>query len=370
MAKCPGCGAEIQFDHPGKPGFIPYEVYTKRLEEGKEIVCQRCFKLKHYGMLVSEADEEEIMDFIMKAIKKFKHIIYIFDVFDFEGTFRSEIVELLAGAKVFYVANKFDTLPKTVSGSQLKEWLKHRIPAKSSEIFITSTKNGFGISKLKKELENLKGSALVLGVTNVGKSSLLKAITDSSATVSPYPGTTIGLIEHRLGSLKLFDSPGIVVNDRMIDLFDPECQSKILAKGEVTRKTFKPFPEETIFVGGLCQLKAEMKDVSLRPIFQIFAPENVTFHKTKNQNFLQNYPKHFGKLLFPPCGKMDVEKIAFKEEKVVVDVNQELSISGLCWINVKRGPVEFTVRVPENVRIYVREALIKPKRKINPNSEN
>lgn len=374
MAKCPGCGAEIQFDHPGKPGFIPYEVYTKRYEEGKEILCQRCFKLKHYGMLISEADEEEIMEFIMKVIKKFKYIIYIFDVFDFEGTYRPEIVELLSDANVVYVANKFDTLPKTVSGSQLKEWLKKRIPAKNSEIFITSTKNGFGISKLRKELETLKGSALVLGVTNVGKSSILKAITDSTATVSPYPGTTIGLIEHKLGSLKLFDSPGIVVNDRMIDLFDPECQSKILAKGEVTRKTFKPFPEDTIFVGGLCQLKAVMsgnqQETKLRPIFQIFAPENITFHKTKNQNFLREYTKHFGKLLLPPCGKMDVEEITFKEEKLVVDVNQELSISGLCWINVKRGPVEFTVRLPESVRIYVREALMKPQRKFNQNSQN
>lgn len=49
--KCPGCGAAIQFEDPKKPGYIPREVYERRLEEGREILCQRCFRMKHYGKL-------------------------------------------------------------------------------------------------------------------------------------------------------------------------------------------------------------------------------------------------------------------------------------------------------------------------------
>lgn len=365
-SECPGCGAEIQFEHPGKPGFIPYEVYEKRLKEGKEIICQRCFKLKNYGMFTSEADEDQIMDFLMKVLKKFKNVMYVFDVFDFEGTFRPEIIELLEKNNVIFVANKFDTLPKTVGANQLKQWLIKRINVPNAQIYITSTKNGFGISKLKKDLERLTGSILVLGVTNVGKSSILKSITESSVTVSPYPGTTIGLVEHKIGKLKIFDAPGIVVGDRMIELFDPECQSKILAKGEVTRKTFKPYPEEMIFIGGLCKLNAVyVPDETLRPIFQIYAPENVAFHKTKNENFINNYSKYFGKVLVPPCGKFDISILNFKEEEIVVDENQELSVSGFCWINVKRGPVKFKLTLPQDVNVYVREALMQPKRKFN-----
>ena len=370
VEKCPGCGATIQFENPGKPGFIPYEVYEKRIEEGKELLCQRCFKIKHYGMLISDADEEEIMSFLMNVLNKFRHVLYVFDVFDFEGTFRPEIIELLSGVNVIYVANKFDTLPSTVGASQLKEWLLNRINVQSSKLFITSTKSGFGISKLKKELEKLTGDLLVLGVTNVGKSSILKAITNSDVTVSPYPGTTIGLVEHRLNKLRIFDAPGIITNDRMIELFDPECQSFVLAKGEVTRKTFKPYPEEVIFVGGLCKIQSKMvNDSQLRPIFQIYAPENVTFHKTKNNDFLENYSKHFGKLLVPPCKKFDISTLRFKEEVFVIDSYGELSIPGLCWINVKRGPAEFKLTLPENVRVHSREPLMNPKRNLKKNSD-
>ncbi|KAF2962422.1 ribosome biogenesis GTPase YqeH [Fervidobacterium sp. 2310opik-2] len=365
IEKCPGCGSEIQHDKPGKPGFIPADVYERRLKEGKEILCQRCFKLKHYGMLVGEVDEDEIIDFLRKTVTKFNSFMYVLDIFDFEGTYRPEINEMIKDKNVIYVVNKFDILPKSVSGAQLKKWLADRINnANGDNIFITSTKNEFGISKLKKYLENLRGEMLVLGVTNVGKSSLLKKLTNSKVTVSPYPGTTIGIVKHKLKNLKVYDTPGIIVNDRMIDLFDADCQAKVLAKGEVNRKTFKPYPGEVIFIGGLCKISSKMKnEENLRPIFQIFAPENVSFHKTKNKNFIDNFPKYFGKELVPPCKKMDISGLNFKNLSIEVNEGFELSIPGLCWINIKRGPVQFDVYLPENVSVYIRPSLIQPKRK-------
>ncbi|MGC8820076.1 MAG: ribosome biogenesis GTPase YqeH [Fervidobacterium sp.] len=365
--KCPGCGAKIQFDKPGEPGFIPADVYEKRLREGKEILCQRCFRLKHYGMLTGEVDEEEILTFLQKAIKKFDNFMYVVDIFDFEGTFRSEINDMLSEKQVIYVVNKFDTLPKFVSGAQVKEWVKGRIRhADPENIFITSTKNGYGISRLKKFLEKMEGELLVLGVTNVGKSSLLKLIAGSKVVVSPYPGTTIGLVKHKFGKLKIYDTPGIIVSDRLIDLLDPQCQAEILAKGEISRKTLKPFEEETIFIGGLCKVVARLSsNENLRPIFQVFAPQNVTFHRTKNIQFIENFSKYFGKELVPPCGRMDLERIKLKQLSVEVDEQKELVIPGLCWINVKRGPVMFDIQVPENVNIHTRPSLIQPKRKFN-----
>lgn len=164
----------------------------------------------------------------------------------------------------------------------------------------------------------------------------------------------------------MYDTPGIIVGDRLIDLFDPQCQAKILARGEVSRKTFKPFPEEVIFVSGLVKIQATLVSQSdARPIFQIFALQQVTFHKTKNLEFIEHPEKHFGRLLVPPCSRFDVSKLNFKKVQMVVDEEHELSIPGLCWINVKRGPVRFVLSVPENVEPKVRTALMKPKRKIH-----
>ncbi|MFN3691340.1 MAG: ribosome biogenesis GTPase YqeH [Fervidobacterium sp.] len=371
LRKCPGCGAELQFDRPGVLGFIPLDVYNKRLSEGKEILCQRCFKLKHYGMLIEEIDEEEILDFLKKFLNKFQSVMYVIDILDFEGTYRTEINEMIKDKNVIYVVNKFDALPKFVSAKQLKKWLTERILSVKegkNKIFVTSTKNGFGISKLKETLERMAGEMLVIGVTNVGKSSLLKMLVSSKATVSPYPGTTVGVIKHKIGNLKIFDTPGIMVNDRMIDLFDVVCQGQILARGTITRKTFKPKSNEVLFVGGFCRIQAELVDnPNFKPIFQIYAPENVTFHKTSNPDFLENYQKHFGRLLTPPCSKYDISKIKFKTVVLNVDEGSEISIPGLCWINIKRGISRFYIHLPENVSVYIRPALIKPQRKVNKN---
>lgn len=368
LKKCPGCGAEIQFDNPGRLGFIPLDAYEKRLKSGKEVLCQRCFKLKHYGMLSGEVNEEEILDFLNRFLNRFQSIMYVIDIIDFEGTYRPEIIEMIKNKNVVYVINKIDTLPKFVSGTQLKRWLIGRMSnviAGPSNIFMTSAKNGFGVSKLKATLEKMEGEMLVIGVTNVGKSSILKMLTNSKVTVSPYPGTTIGVVKHKIGKLSIYDTPGIMVNDRMIDLFDAKCQGNILSKGEITRKTFKPKSNEIVFIGGLCQIRAEFKgEPSLRPIFQIYAPNNVTFHKTANEEFFKNYEKHFGDLLTPPCGKYDISKLNFKTVVLDVDENHEISIAGLCWINVKRG-ARFYIQLPESVSIHLRPSLIKPKRKAN-----
>lgn len=376
--KCAGCGAQIQFDNPGKAGFIPIDVYNKRLKEGSEILCQRCFRIKHYGILTSEADEDELDTFLKNAVSRFKNVLYVFDTFDFDGTFRPEILQGINAERVMFVANKYDTLPKTISGSQLKQWLVERIKTlldgyrvNPKDIFITSTKDEFGLSKLKEALEKMNGEVLVIGVTNVGKSSILKALTNSHVVTSPYPGTTIGLVEHKLGKLRLYDTPGIIVSDRMLDLFDAKCQSKVLAQGEVTRKTFKPSEEEVIFVSGLCRITTRLVgDSELRPIFQIFAPKNVSFHKTSNSEFIQNFQKHFGRLLVPPCNKTNIEGLEFIEKIVTADECEEICIPGLCWINIKRGPVELRITLPKVVKVVSRPSLIKPKRKFNQNTDD
>lgn len=328
--------------------------------------------MKHYSLLTSEVDEDEIHELLQRAMVEFDKFVYVLDLVDFDGTFRPEILSPIKNCDVTFVANKFDALPRTLGVQELNAWLRERIASLfgnvPSQLFVTSAKNGYGVSKLKSHLESKTGKALILGVTNVGKSSLLKFIANSEVTVSPFPGTTIGLVQHTVGKLRLYDAPGIIMGDRLVDLLDPACQARIYANGNLTRKTFKPSANEVIFVGGLMQLKARMKDhghpnSELRPIFQIFAPERVTFHKTQNWAFIEGYDRHFGKLLVPPCGRLDLGLLRLKSVQLTADEDHEISVLGLCWINVKRGPVSFELTLPESVGVSVRPSLMKPKRR-------
>ncbi|QTA38554.1 50S ribosome-binding GTPase [Thermosipho ferrireducens] len=360
--KCKGCGVELQHVNPERPGYVPLEIMEKALEE--EILCQRCYKIKHYGKLITPVNENFFMEQLSTVLKKFQNFLYIIDISDFEGTYREEIMEKISHKNVFYAVTKFDLLPKSVCAGEVQNWLKKRLNVSNDKIFLTSSKNGFGLRKLEKFLVSLNDDIVVLGVANVGKSSLISRFCEDSPTISPFPGTTLGIVKRKIkGSRTYFyDTPGIITNDRVLDMLSPECQAKILATRELSRKTYKINASQSILVSAYCCLRVEYNTEKL-PIFQIFAPAGVKFHLTKSEKTNKLILERNGEVLVPPCKKTNLDGMRWKEQRINLDEEKELVISGLAWINVKRGPFTMIVKVPENISIHIRDKLINPKRK-------
>ena len=46
---CVGCGIELQGTDKNKEGFLPLSVLEKDENQGKDLYCQRCFKIKTMG---------------------------------------------------------------------------------------------------------------------------------------------------------------------------------------------------------------------------------------------------------------------------------------------------------------------------------
>ncbi len=363
--KCAGCGAELQFDDPKKPGYIPLEVYEKRLVEGKEILCQRCFRLKHYGKLQPVEMDTDFTKELKNVLGSFKLIVWTIDITDFEGTYRQEIANLLRRRRVVYAVTKIDLLPKAVTKVELKEWLKRRIETKySKDIRLLSATKKFGINSLKKHLLSFGvNKALVIGVTNVGKSSLVNELAQHSTVVSAFPGTTLGLIRRKMKGSRfyLYDTPGIMTKDRFLDLLSVKCQRKISSSKKLTRKTFKPDEGKTILIGGMVKIIVKNRG-QLRPIFQIFTYENVKLHETKPEKAEVLMKERLGDFLTPPCSKDELAGVEFVDMEFEVSEEEELVFTGLGWINVKRGPLRILVESPKTARIVKRERLINPKR--------
>jgi len=363
--KCAGCGAELQFEDPEKPGYIPYEVFQRKLAEGGEILCRRCFRMKHYGVYEPVKMDSDFTRELKNVLGSFELVIWVIDITDFEGTYRPELKELLKGKKVIYAVTKTDLMPRTLSKKEMKEWLKRRIKTRfSQDIRLVSGKTGFGLNSLKKHiLSSGYDKALVIGVTNVGKSSLVNKLVEAETVVSPFPGTTLGLMRRKMKEARfyLYDTPGILVGDRAIDLLSPECQAEILNSKELTRKTFKLGRDRAILIGGMAVLRVDFEG-DLRPIFQVFTHRGVKLHETKYGRVDELLRKRVGDLLVPPCFKSELNGIDWKEEEHEVTEKEEVVIAGLGWINVKRGPVMFKIRVPKSVKTIVRERLIVPRR--------
>ena len=70
---CPGCGALLQNDDPLKSGFVP-----KKLEAKSNFLCQRCFRLQHYGEAYEDIHySNDYQTIISKAKQSDALIVYV-----------------------------------------------------------------------------------------------------------------------------------------------------------------------------------------------------------------------------------------------------------------------------------------------------
>jgi len=360
--KCKGCGAEIQHEDETLPGYIPKEVFERRTLAGEEILCQRCFRARHYGKLMP-VRLEDFWTQLTNVIKEVDVVVWILDITDFEGSYDPKIFEVLSSVKKILVVNKIDLLPRAVTVQEIDSWVRRQVLDEPFDVILTSATKRYGLRRLKEKLLEFR-RVLFVGVTNVGKSSLFKEITGKDVSVTPFPGTTLGLIRAKLFNTILFDSPGITTKHRLIDFLSPESQKKLTHADHLSRFTFKPDRNSVIFLGGVCRLDIDFKS-ELRPIFQIFANEAVKFHQTSKVKADTLWKRQYGKLLVPPFDpqELPIESLSFQEKRFELDASEELAIAGLGWLSVRRGPFETCLKTIDGIYVRKREALINPARK-------
>ncbi|MGL4671135.1 MAG: ribosome biogenesis GTPase YqeH, partial [Cetobacterium sp.] len=91
--KCIGCGIELQGENSNSNGFLPKSV----LQGGsKELLCQRCFKIKNYGQYIPiKMTKDDYRNEVRKNLVEADVAIPVFDIIDFEGSFDDEILDIL-----------------------------------------------------------------------------------------------------------------------------------------------------------------------------------------------------------------------------------------------------------------------------------
>lgn len=360
--KCKGCGAELQHEDETLPGYIPKDVFERRTLSGEEILCQRCFRARHYGKLMP-VRFEEFSNQLRDVARSVDVVVWVLDITDFEGSYDPQVAEILSGVKKILVVNKIDLLPRAVTVREIEEWVRKQISDHPFDVILTSVTGHYGIGRLKERILKFR-RVLFVGVTNVGKSSLFKELTKMDVSITPFPGTTLGFIQAKISDAVLFDSPGITTGRRLIDLLSPESQKKLTPTDHLSRFTFKPDRNDVIFLGGVCRLDFDF-ETELRPIFQIFASETVKFHQTNKNKAEDLWRRQYGKLLTPPFDpeELPLENLKFRQERFTLNAGEELAIAGLGWLSVRRGPFEICLKTIDGINIRKREALVNPARK-------
>ena len=370
--KCTGCGMELQFEDEKKEGYVPEE---KFIMEG-DLLCQRCFKIKNYGKnSVNNFKSEDYSKEVLNSVKKSDIILPIFDIIDFEGSFTEEILDYLRDYRSIVLVNKTDLLPGFVHPTEIADWIKDRLAEEDivpENIAFISAKSKYGINgvirKIKSIFPDKKVKAVVLGVSNVGKSSVINLLLGKNKiTTSKYSGTTLKSINNKIPdtNITITDTPGLIPKEkRLSDMISVETGLKLVPAGEISRKTFKLEEGQVFMFDAFCRFKVlgnELLESGSKPIFSAYASKSVKFHVTREERVEDLLNGSFFEIL-----QKDEKEKYFQNEFVTCEVeieeNEELAIAGLGWINVKRGPLKIQLEIPKQVKVIVRPSIFKNKK--------
>ncbi|WP_408021606.1 ribosome biogenesis GTPase YqeH [Siminovitchia acidinfaciens] len=361
---CIGCGVTIQTDKPGELGYTPRSALEK-----EEIICQRCFRLRHYNEVQDvELSDQDFLDILHTLGKTNSLVVKIIDIFDFNGSWIPGLHRFVGKNPVLLIGNKVDLLPKSTNKNKLINWMKLQakelglIPV---DVLLVSAEKGLGIQEALVEIDRIRQGkdVYVVGCTNVGKSTFINRVIKTAAggddviTTSHVPGTTLDMIEIPLDDGKsLVDTPGIINHHQMAHYVSKKDLKVITPKKEIKPRVYQLNENQTLFFGGLARfdyIKGGRRSVIC------YLANSIEIHRTKLEKADQLYEKHAGEMLQPPS-RDELQKFPelVRHEFKLKSDKMDIVFSGLGWVTVKEQGAHVAAYAPKGVSVLLRPSLI------------
>lgn len=361
---CIGCGVAIQTEDKEGIGYAPPSSLEK-----EHIICQRCFRLKHYNEVQDVALTDDDFLKILNGLGQVDALIVkVVDIVDFNGSFLHGLHRFVGKNPVLLIGNKSDILPKSVKPNKVINWMKYeakQLGLKPADVLLCSAEKGHHIQEALAAIERHRNGkdVYIVGCTNVGKSTfinrIIKEVTGEGdvITTSQFPGTTLDMIEIPLDDGQaIIDTPGIINRDQMAHVVNKKDLKRVMPRKEMKPKIFQLNEEQTLFVGGLARFDYVSGG---RKSFTCYFSNELEIHRTKLEKADDLYERHKGELLSPPRQEDEESfpelvrhEFTFKEEKM------DIVYSGLGWITVNEPGVKIAAYAPKGVSVLVRKSLI------------
>lgn len=361
---CLGCGIALQTDRKDSLGFIP-----KSSIDNDNLLCQRCFKLRHYNeQTIVPLDSDDYLHMVSTINKTRSLIVHIIDIFDVNGTLLTNLPRIVGNNPILLVGNKVDLLPKSTNQRKLKDWLFRMAKdagIKVLDVYLVSSEKGHYLDELavRMEMERNKKDIYVVGVTNVGKSTFINQFIARSTgekeaiTTSYFPGTTLGFIKIPLDKKSaLIDTPGIINSYQMAHYVSKKDLKAITPTKEIKARNYQLHSKQTLFIGGLARFDFVKGD---KQTFVCYFSNALPIHRTKLENADSLYEKQLGKLLSPPTEEtLEILPEFIKSSYRITDENTDIVFPGLGWITILTSNVTVDVYSPKGVAVSIRKSFI------------
>ncbi|MCI8588046.1 MAG: ribosome biogenesis GTPase YqeH [Bacilli bacterium] len=330
---CMGCGVLLQDEN------ITQEGYISNLEDD---ICQRCFRMKHYGEYqVSTKSNEEYLHILRSIGRKKDLVLHIVDLINIDkeiALVRNEI----RNNKMILVLNKRDVLPKSVKDEKIIRYFKE-LELNYEDIIVISANKNYNIDLLYETIQKYQTSknVYVVGHTNTGKSSLINRMisnyseSDKELTISPLPSTTLDEIQIQLNeNLTLIDTPGLVDHGSLVNYVDGSILKKISPRKEIKPKTYQLKPHQCLIIQDMIRVDYMEGE---KNSFTLYLSNDI---KVKRMNAIRQ------------TRLKDLCKTTYS-----IKYGEDLVINGLGWIKiVEKGIVD--LYIDKDIETFTRKSII------------
>lgn len=369
VQRCYHCGVELQSEDADKTGFIRPEILAA-YPEGL-LLCDTCFNTQRFNSSPKEANFDDDYVTILKEIRNKKPlVVYVVDLFSFEGSFISKITEMLEGIDVIAIGNKRDLMPKDVDDDKLIDYVGHRLRVSKlqvKDVILTSTNPSYNVDLLiEKMMEYRDGRDIYfVGASFSGKSALISEVlklytnnTNNLITMHNFPGTELRGFKIPIDNkTSIYETPGTSLDNSMLGKVEKTVQNLIIPKKAITGKKIRILKGQIMMLGGLAgvQLLENKKcDITLYLSQKI----NVLITRYKNEKTLDD-------LLRKETVKPVSERIRSFADFDVYDLEiteegeRDVGILGLGWFKFNGDNQTFRLIVPKGVFVYTTRSKIK-----------
>ena len=371
VLRCYHCGAILQCDNPNDKGYIIPESLN-RATPIQIIYCDKCFEtMKAFNN--SELDQNvdhEVLKILDDAYATDAYIIWVVDLFSFNGTLNKEIADKIKKLSVTVVGTKRDLFPKSVKDESLIAYLTERFQAygvKPNTVRLLGTANKEDPKELIASMNSIRKGhdVYMIGNNASGKTSIInKALkgfenkTNRQIKTIKYPGTNVDVLEIPLSRSSFFyELPGISQNTSATGKLEKDVVKQIVPKKDLKMTIRSLSAGDALMVGSL----ASFEIIKGKPAtYRFFSAEGVETRKVSlkklddaiNENNIRRSVRPVSERLVSFLD-YDMFEFAMENDKKWHDI----AIEGLGWLSFVSVGQMIRVRMPKGVSI--KESLAK-----------
>ena len=365
VLRCYHCGAILQCDNPEEKGYIIPESLN-RATPIQIIYCDKCFEtMKAFNNSeLAQNIDKEVLKILDDAFATDAYIIWVVDLFSFNGTLNKEIADKVKKLNVSVIGTKRDLFSKSVKDEGLIAYLEERFNAygiKPKTIRLIGTANKADPKELIEAVNRVRQGHDVYMIGNLtsGKTSIInKALkgfenkTNRQIKTIKYAGTSVDVLEIPLSRSSFFyELPGISQDTSVVSKLEKEAVKIITPKKDIRVATRTLMPGDALMVGSL----AAFEIVKGKPAsYRFFSAEGVETRKVSskklddaiNENNIRRSVRPVSERLVSFLD-YDMFEFAMENDKKWHDI----AIEGLGWLSFISVGQMIRVRLPKGVAI-------------------